>query len=42
MYRIPSNENITKCTVTKEFVNGEADALLEYKESDEKKDNKTA
>ena len=42
MYRIPSNENITKCTVTNEIVNGEADALLEYKESDEKKDNKTA
>ena len=42
MYRIPSNENITKCTVTKEFVNGEADALLEYRESDVKKDDKTA
>lgn len=31
MYRIPSNENIVKCTITKEMVKDEKEALLEYK-----------
>ena len=31
MYRIPSNENIIKCTITKDMVKEEKEALLEYK-----------
>lgn len=31
MYRIPSNENIVKCTITKDMVKEEKEALLEYK-----------
>lgn len=31
MYRIPSNESIIKCTITKDMVKEEKEALLEYK-----------
>lgn len=31
MYRIPSNEDIVKCTITKDMVKEEKEALLEYK-----------
>lgn len=31
MYRIPSNENIVKCTITKDMVKEEKEALMEYK-----------
>ncbi len=33
MYRIPSDETIVKCTITKKMVEGKGEALLEYKEA---------
>ncbi len=33
MYRIPSDETIVKCTITKEMVEGTGNALLEYKKA---------
>ncbi len=33
MYRIPSDETIVKCTITKKMVEGSGEALLEYKEA---------
>ena len=31
MYRIPSDKNIKKCTITKDMVEGKGEAILEYR-----------
>ena len=31
MYRIPSDKNIKKCIITKDMVEGNGEAILEYR-----------
>ena len=46
MYRIPSDKNIKKCTITKDMVEGKGEAILEYRngaiETEKSKEGNTA
>jgi ATP-dependent Clp protease ATP-binding subunit ClpX len=39
-YELPSLDNLTKCTITKEFIEGTSDALLVFDEKVEQNDDK--
>ncbi|MEW6550604.1 MAG: ATP-dependent Clp protease ATP-binding subunit ClpX [Campylobacterota bacterium] len=39
-YELPSLENLVKCTITKEFVEGTSEALLVFEEKEAKEDDK--
>ncbi|MDY0320756.1 MAG: ATP-dependent Clp protease ATP-binding subunit ClpX [Arcobacteraceae bacterium] len=39
-YELPSLENLVKCTITKEFISGDSEALLVFEEKEAKEDDK--